>query len=367
MVPEEYDGVLDVLEQAYGFTKQFWLRQFPGVHRQRFICDDHFITLEDQRVVGHVGVYPLPLMVDGISVLVGGMGSVATHPRYQGRGHFRRLMEHVNATMRDRGYPFAVLWGRTQRYRHFGYEPAGMRAQFRLRPRPAPTDRHLEVRGMEPERDLEWVVAAHEREPLRVQRSRERHLELLTGAAAQTWVGEGDGGRAYVALSDDDIAECGGEPRCCADLLAHLVRSYDHLGGAVNLPGRDTALVRLLYEESSHWQVEPSANVKVLDLAATLRCFRHQMELKLRAVDAAPCAPVTLAVANTEQRATISWDGSLAIEPGHGGEVVTLGEREMVRLLFGPTLERHGKAAGTRSLLGSVFPLEFYIWPLDYV
>ncbi len=368
MRPEEYDQVMAVLERAFGFPRHFWLSRYPSTARDRFAWDDHHVICDGGRVVSHAAIHSRTLMVDGVAVPVGGVGGVATDPDFQGRGHFRRLMEHLNGVMREQEMPLAVLWGWTPRYRHFGYEPAGRRMVFRLAaaPRLPENQPDMEVRGFEPEADLDWVWAAHERELLRVRRTRDEQGERLTSPTAQTWVGGPGDAEAYVVYSEGRAVECVGDARGALAILSHLRQHYYQAGFDVVSPYRDGPLARGLYDMGAHWRVDTIGLFAVLDLERTLRTLRPLLESKAEAAGL-PRGAVSLRNRDTGEQATITLEGGVHVSAGVAGEPIDLSAIELTRLLLGPTLERHGRHAAEQRLLDGLFPVDLFIHPLDSV
>jgi GNAT superfamily N-acetyltransferase len=75
--------------------------------------DLHFVTEEDGRPVGHVGLLKHEVSVAGRPVTVAGVGAVVTVPEAQGRGHAQRGMRHAAEFMRHEwGVEFGLLFCR---------------------------------------------------------------------------------------------------------------------------------------------------------------------------------------------------------------------------------------------------------------
>lgn len=84
-------------------------------------------AVEDDLVVGHVGVFRLPMITTEGREDVGGVWAVSTHPQYAGRGVASRLLEEAHARMRAAGLRFSTLGtdrsrGAYRLYRRNGYE-----------------------------------------------------------------------------------------------------------------------------------------------------------------------------------------------------------------------------------------------------
>jgi len=72
-------------------------------------------AVEDEVVLGQVGIFRLPMISIAGREDVGGLWAVSTHPQYSGRGVASILIEEAHARMREAGLRFSTLG--TDRYR----------------------------------------------------------------------------------------------------------------------------------------------------------------------------------------------------------------------------------------------------------
>jgi len=72
-------------------------------------------AVEDDMVLGQVGVFRLPMISTKGREDVGGVWAVSTHPNHSGRGVASALLEEAHTRMRDAGLRFSTLG--TNRYR----------------------------------------------------------------------------------------------------------------------------------------------------------------------------------------------------------------------------------------------------------
>ena len=72
-------------------------------------------AVEDNKVLGQVGVFRLPMISTQGREDVGGVWAVSTHPQYSGRGVASILLDEAHNRMRDAGLRFSTLG--TNRYR----------------------------------------------------------------------------------------------------------------------------------------------------------------------------------------------------------------------------------------------------------
>jgi GNAT superfamily N-acetyltransferase len=66
-------------------------------------------TVEDDKVLGQVGVFRLPMVSTEGREDVGGVWAVSTHPNYAGRGIASALLDEAHTRMRDAGLRFSTL------------------------------------------------------------------------------------------------------------------------------------------------------------------------------------------------------------------------------------------------------------------
>jgi GNAT superfamily N-acetyltransferase len=97
-------------------------RPFPGLA---------VYAVEDNIVLGQVGVFRLPMISTRGREDVGGIWAVSTHPEYAGRGIASRLLDEAHTRMRDVGLRFSTLDTDRFRvahklYREHGYVDMGV-------------------------------------------------------------------------------------------------------------------------------------------------------------------------------------------------------------------------------------------------
>lgn len=83
-------------------------------------------AVENDEVLGQVGVFRLPMISTEGREDVGGVWAVSTHPHHAGRGVASALLEEAHTRMRDTGLRFSTLGTDRYRrahklYRHHGY------------------------------------------------------------------------------------------------------------------------------------------------------------------------------------------------------------------------------------------------------
>ena len=84
-------------------------------------------AVEDDIVLGQVGIFRLPMISTEGREDVGGIWAVSTHPQYAGRGIASRLLDEAHTRMREVGLRFSTLGTNRYRvayklYRQHGYQ-----------------------------------------------------------------------------------------------------------------------------------------------------------------------------------------------------------------------------------------------------
>lgn len=326
---DEFEELMNLLGQAYGYPERGWFpSHYPHLYRQDpESLKNNLIIKDEGRIVAHVGLFPLQLTVGGEVIKVGGIGGVATHPDFRGRGHMKKILGLAISRMAAGDYAFSILWGDRQRYGNFGWELGGRNLVVNLTPR------SLLWKGIKPlkgegynghSEETEKIMALHEREALRAERSGKDYSLLMQRAGTETWIGNS----SYLVLSEGQgirpVIESGGDPREFLSLCLWLIQDLKLEMLRVWRPYQDSRTTRALIEASAGWYIEPLGLIKLINLDKILERFREQI--------------------SQEERAAISF--------------LTDPERETVKLLFGFTPDKER---------GMDLPLRFYLWGLDRV
>lgn len=146
---------------------------------------DTYFALEEGKILGTVGAFPLTYSVGGALLSARGIGSVAVHPRRRGEGLMKALMRRAIDDMAADGIDLSVLSGRRRRYAFYGYEKCDGMRYFELTGK-AVLDRKTDsspivMRPVE-EKDtalLDALHAAMNARPYHVARSREDLYDIL--------------------------------------------------------------------------------------------------------------------------------------------------------------------------------------------
>ncbi len=128
---EDRDAVLDLLEHAFSVRELF--ERFMDFD-PAFAYGDILLALDAGRPVSCVQIFERPIRLRHERVVLGGIGSVATHTSARGRGLASRLLQQAIARMRERGMGLSLLFtGRFSFYERLGFQQMSTRL-FKLAP-----------------------------------------------------------------------------------------------------------------------------------------------------------------------------------------------------------------------------------------
>jgi len=376
---EEFDELIDMLNRIFrldeqGYDLSFW----RGVYDHDL--EDMLVIEEDGRVVSHVSVFPFQISVRGSQLKVGEVGGVATDGNYRMRGFASSLLKLSVEKMTREGYDLSSLGGYRDRYGRWGWELAGEECVYTVDRRSIQAVK--DTAGVESwqyagdRSDLTKIVEIHDGEPVRVLRSWQMYQFLfgsLMKRTMQAWLAEVPGlGLSYLVLDRPGekaatVVEFGGNPEVFKLFLRRLFDEEELGRVTVVAPSIFTPFTPVLTEISGHYQINAFRMMRMINLKGCLEKLAPTIEDRLNRVEFRSPFTLSLEVTDTGQRATLNFDGNLQVCSEPGRDKVTLDQRSMVRLLFGP-----GKATKNFDfrgrvglLLDTVFPLDFYIWPLD--
>jgi predicted acetyltransferase len=115
----EREGLLDLLEAAFHERDPFirYMESDPALRD-----GDTLLALAGTRPVSSVQIFTKRIRLRGETVLLGGIGSVATHPEYERSGIATRLLRRAIDEMKRRGMVLSLLFtGRISFYERLGW------------------------------------------------------------------------------------------------------------------------------------------------------------------------------------------------------------------------------------------------------
>ena len=378
----EFRQLIRVLDRAYPEDRMHGMQRAYCHALSDRPADYHryLILKENNRIVSHVGLIPMEVVIEGGStVLVGGIGEVATDKEYRGRGLMSTLIDHSIRLMSERGYDLSWLCGDRQRYGRLGYENGGRAHVFELTPRsvacyPPATTSIQPYKGEQ--RYLNRIRAIHDKEPFRVSRTG-RQYKLLFARAGQETLCAFRNRRlvSYLVFARDQkdqnkatVNEFGGDEAGFRDIIQHLVNvmGLEHL--KVPAPCTFHPLKKVLSEGSGSYAVISTYGMlRIINLRSLLSKFEEQMTQKH--MHGKQTGNIALVDSERGEKVTLKFGERVKVlGRGQAHHDVILSSREMVQVLFGLTRPSESFELGRAGpFLDAVFPLDFHIWALEKV
>lgn len=271
---DDWSSLLTLLSTVHPQTHAWdYVSEYPLMLNRENIS--HCYGIKDAatgQLVCHIGTLRRTLQLDGYSLTVAIIGSVATHPEHRGTGLASQLLQYVHMNLRSQGIGMAFLWSDSRRlYEQMGYQAVGRAHVFGMTRVPvAPLTVGEEVRRPS---EAELVYLSEPRKPKRgFERSRSEQLRLHSIPNLEVWVLMREGqwvAALYIGKGSDfpDIVhECLGER---ADIEKLLVHAYWKRGQRLGLLTDENPAGLMPLASSLGWPSMdvPQAQVAILDEA----------------------------------------------------------------------------------------------------
>lgn len=331
---------------------------------------NYYLVEQDGRLASVLGVFPLETVVGPRRLTLGGIGAVATDDVFRGRGLMSAQLLHAQSEMARKGFPLSILWGNRARYGRYGWELAGRQEHFTLEAKrlddiaPHIADAVVDYNGSETHRRT--IDQLYRQHPLRQERIGTMTAAVLNRTIAEARLVEEASSPAYIVLDrrsqSPKVLEYGGAAEGFVRLVRDAMARAHASGIEVIAPaGADDRITALCRREASFRRIAPLGTIRIDALAETLAAWRDRIDRCVAGLGRV--RPVSLSIVGREEPA-------VRLGGEEGGEPIglSLSEREMVRLVFGP-LEPGGEISlpGEAQWLEAIFPLPLYVWPLNHV
>ena len=378
----EYDELVSLLTRVFHYDdpkSRYDLESLRTLWLFEHDVDDLLVIEEDGKIVSHVGIFPSEVSVRGCVLKVGQIGDVATDEKYRGRGFASALLKRAVAKMATEAYDLSSLGGLRDRYGRFGWELAGEEKVYSVDQRSVrAVSESSEVECWKyprAESDLAKIVEIHDREPVGTVRSSGLYDLLFNDDFVRTreaWLAEAAGcAPCYVVLERAQegvvrIVEYGGDPQVFRLYLRSLFD--DGLERAeVVAPNIYTPFTPVLSEVSRSYHLRPLGMIRIMNLASLLRKLAPLFAESIGRRRPDSPFSLTLEISGTGETVTLDYNGGMQISERPGRERIRLGQRDMARLLFGPGRPAQNFSFENKilSILDALFPVEFYLWPMD--
>ena len=272
-------------------------------------------------------------------------------------------MDYSIQKMVEDKYAISILWGDRQRYANFGYEVAGRMMIFELTQRSLKKTVELSpiniIRLEEKREMLEKISSIYESEFLHVKRKRTDYTLIFNRTDLITLLGEKKGEIAYLSFGDQPkgIVECGGNSAVLSSLIFAFLKRWGRKSVEIPFPYFPTSTFFSLLKASSSWHTHALGMIKIISLSQVIEFYTSMIEKKAQMLGLK--GELTLEIKEKKEKVTLCLDSGLVLKKQDCRNMISLPEREMVRLLFSsPYLVN---VEHSSPLLCSLFPLPLYV------
>ena len=329
----------------------------------------HAIVLDDGRVKGVVGQYPVHASFGGAPLEIGYIGSVSTHPYARGSGYMIKMMEMQAEHAKETGIDVMMLGGQRQRYEYYGYSPVGCQYTYQVN---AANVRHA-LRSVDAstvgwkrfadaaEAEIDLAYRLYQQQPITGVRSREDFELIMRTWRAEPYLllHEAEVLGYMVVSGTDSVSELVVSDVSC---VPELIKGWFAANGLTNrrfsVAAFDTALNRVLAAFAEGYQVSNCTQARIVNLANVLRAC---LTLKMRA-GALSDGEVILQMADEAPGLARAKDGQITVQETDAAPNVHLPRLEMQQLLFAS----NRFAAPDVSCPVDWFPLPLFLYGADH-
>ena len=368
----EYQKTLRFLEDAYGHSHNHFVLAYPSCWREEnFSPENISVITENNKIVSLIKLFPQNFIVGENKIKTGGIGSVATDPGARGKGYMAKLLDYNIRKMKEEGYAFSVLGGDRYRYGNFGWENGGRQINLNINSRSlkkAGIKLSNKVKRYQGEKViLKKIISAHEKEPLRVERTKKDYQFLYQKIGTATYWAEEKGDFAYIDLAGEysasRVIEWGGDEKIVASIAAYLLNRFSSSILTFSIPV-SKRFPKILFKLASGWSLTIVNMVKIINLKKTLEGFLPQIEEKWSSDKE---EEITFQMKGSGQSATLILGKDCLVKEKKSKNLISLSEKDMAGLFFNFIPATCFSLGNLSFILNKIFPLDFFIWPLDHI
>ena len=374
---DDFDELMAMLLKAYVINSPEhppFPQLYPDVYQPTAESMDQCrIIRHEGKIIGHVGVFDIPLCINDQKVVIPGIGGVATDPDYRDKGVMRTLMDHVQSELVQQGQPFAWLSGDRRRYMRWGFEMVVPSFGFTLLDwAPGYADyagklaEPMRQVNIDEDRDWDIIWKQVQKNPkLAVCGEQTLRLKYKRHAMEVFCSGGEDGAHIVVLWEDTNIrlTGWGGDPEIMGQLIAELINQKQFSVSAV-LPWYPDAYCAVFKQLMTRYDMCGYGNIAVLNLARTLAIFKQHLDQRVRQFGLKGSVNLSVdSVGNIpKETLRLEADGNeLIVSPADKADV-ELNRFQIVELMFTPLVVGYSVRLLERAKwLTNLFPLPFYM------
>lgn len=104
----ELEAVYDILGEAFPVGRDFF--QLRLDHDSTYHRSTTWIAVQEDDITSTIQVFPTHCRLDEAVLKIGGIGSVATVPKYRGQGHCQQMLRRLTEWMEQEQYDLSLLY-----------------------------------------------------------------------------------------------------------------------------------------------------------------------------------------------------------------------------------------------------------------
>ncbi|GEM_PF-3673914 len=265
-----FDELMDFLHECFRTNDANHPRfetLYPDIYRKDSeLLGGILILREGVRIASSAGLFPIPLQIGNRSIVIPGVGGVATHPDFRGRALMTNIMDEIRLMIEKQNPPFSWLAGNRYRYSRWGWERAGTSVNFNLWSKNNSAVPHNGFKAREiPYSDIPWneVMAFRNASSFRGNATLDSLKYRYQRPMLRFFVSENnEKEKAFLVLSHNHhIAEFFGSPKGISDIILFLFRELNGLH--VQVPMLNDSHFRIFRTFAESWETITCGNLAV--------------------------------------------------------------------------------------------------------
>ncbi|MGN0761500.1 MAG: GNAT family N-acetyltransferase [Christensenellales bacterium] len=352
-------------EQTQRFLNKTFKQKFesvlPKIYCNDRFRDSHLVAVEDDKIIGAVANIPIDWRIDDMIIHGAGIGMVATHPRYRGRGVMKSLLDQAIERCKQDGTQVVFLSGYLDRYKRFGFYPSGIENLYTLRADKGCVDKAQDytfelLKGER--KEIETLRSIYEQQAVRWERK--DFFDTLCTWKSKAYIVKKSGhvlGYLVKNRYGADISEIVVPTQeLVATTTAWIIRNNKDSVKVCVSPYDMHANEELILHSENYCQIN-AENWLILDYTGVIETLLSA-KVKRQKVASGRAVLQIDAV-----KYLISVDGdNVDVTQSDGQADIALTKEQATRLLFGPKI-----VACENSWLDTILPLPIYIPSIDRV
>lgn len=288
---KEYtDHLIDTLDDIFFFeddeeTKRNFRDLLPKLYKEQYNpAYNNLVVMEDDKVKGAVGLYPIEATAAGRKLRIGGIGNVGVTRDCRGKGYMKDCMNMSLQEMIKDNTDYSLLGGHRQRYAYFGFEQCGPEYSYDINMR---NIRHcigkdakttFTAREIKPEDTeiLAKTIELYNRGPYTIDRNPDNIYDILASWRSVPYAAfEGDEFKGYFVLR-----KFGGIQEICPvnvedtlNLIMCIMETMNTDSVSFCVPMHDTAMCAYMTKYCDGWDICHSEMINILNYGRFIEAF----------------------------------------------------------------------------------------------